>query len=456
MELAQWISLGVNIIILILSIGISLLVFKLIKIEDSGYKMLFVFYTLFWIPNMLCRNYTGVMHSAYGGAASLLWLPMMVYGLIGIFARPLYDICAFFFKSRKRVIYLVLIIEMITFIPIIIHPGLATNVIQSIGVGMGAGAIGIYELLFNEQYSKKRFFVTVSVLSMPPLIADFITSPLQSIVSTFGETVDTLRWYWVIGLIFLTITFIFGIFVKEKPNLMYKDNEHKEKIENKNDWFMFILLMLIGCLLSFIKFSNSGGIAQMQLRYLDQFYGAGTAKYYQGYLSMTFSFAQLCAGLLTGLFLVKKIGKFWTFTLGCVVWISYETAVTFILNPYAFTAIHFLNGFSYGIVYNLVLGTVLQRCFAKTNKISPMGVYQGMLSAGIMASTWFTSWMKADIFVNGKIANADEFIRINAIVDGVVIGCIVVMWILFCIKTYWDKKIVNQPGKLNINEKSSN
>ena len=449
MVTADFISLGVNLAILLISIGISLLIFKLIKIEDKGYKLLFVFYTLFWIPNMLCRGYTGLMHTGMGASASMLWLPMMVYGLIGIFSRPLNDIFAFFFKSRKNVINLAILLEVISFIPIIIYPSVATNVIQSIGVGLGASCIGMYELLFNEQYGKKRFFVTISVLSIPPLIADFITGPLQSLVTTFGKDAMTLRYLWVMGLILLIVAFVVGIFVKEKPNLMYQDNEHKEKIKGKNDWIMFALICLIGCLLSFIKFSNSGSIAQMQLQYLGDMKNVNTG-YFQGYLSTAFSLAQLLAGLLTGLYLVKKIGKFWTFTIGSGIWIAYEISVTFILDPYAFLAVHALNGLAYGILYNLVLGTVLQKCIKSTNKITPMGIYQGVLSSGIMASTWFTSWMKADVFdVNGPNYNlsTDEFVKVNAIVNGVVIGCIVAMWGLFWFKTYYEKRLINQHNK---------
>jgi hypothetical protein len=49
-------------------------------------------------------------------------------------------------------------------------------------------------------------------------------------------------------------------------------------------------------------------------------------------------------------------------------------------------AIHTLNGLSYGIIYNLILGSVLQKVF-KTQKQTPMGVYQAVLSAGIMGGT---------------------------------------------------------------------
>jgi hypothetical protein len=51
--------------------------------------------------------------------------------------------------------------------------------------------------------------------------------------------------------------------------------------------------------------------------------------------------------------------------------------------------IHLLNGFSYGIVYNMILGFVLQRRF-NTKKQSPMGIYQAVISLGIMVSNFYT------------------------------------------------------------------
>jgi ABC-type transport system involved in multi-copper enzyme maturation permease subunit len=84
-------------------------------------------------------------------------------------------------------IYLALLIGFITYIPIIIFPCTATNVIQSLGVGVGASMIGTYQLMFNEQYGKSKQFLTVSLLSIPPLLADFIASAIQSTFSSINK-----------------------------------------------------------------------------------------------------------------------------------------------------------------------------------------------------------------------------------------------------------------------------
>jgi hypothetical protein len=121
---------------------------------------------------------------------------MAAYGFIGIFYRLFADYLTFLKKNRKIVIYAALIIGLVTYIPIIIKPCTATNVVQSLGVGVGASMIGTYQLLFSEQYGKSKTFLTVSILSIPPLLADFISSAIQSIFSSVnnGKDADVLKY----------------------------------------------------------------------------------------------------------------------------------------------------------------------------------------------------------------------------------------------------------------------
>jgi hypothetical protein len=111
---------------------------------------------------------------------------MAAYGFIGIFTRVFADWFTHKMHSRKSMIYLALFIGLITYIPIIIYPCTTTNVIQSLGVGVGASMIGTYQLMFNEQYGKSKQFLTISLLSIPPLLADFVASAIQSTFSSIG------------------------------------------------------------------------------------------------------------------------------------------------------------------------------------------------------------------------------------------------------------------------------
>ncbi|MCQ2956515.1 MAG: hypothetical protein MJ233_01255 [Mycoplasmoidaceae bacterium] len=88
-------------------------------------------------------------------------------------------------RSRKTVIYISLAVQLVGAIPMIAYPCLATNIIQSITVGIGASGIAVFSLMFNEQYAKKKVFLTVSLLSLPPLLGEFFSSVLQCCVTSF-------------------------------------------------------------------------------------------------------------------------------------------------------------------------------------------------------------------------------------------------------------------------------
>jgi hypothetical protein len=137
------------------------------------------------------------------------------------------------------------------------------------------------------------------------------------------------------------------------------------------------------------------------------------------------------------LFLIKKIGKTWCFSIGCVCWIVYQILGIYIINPYGFLGIHILNGFSYGILYNLVLGFVLQKAF-KTNKMSPMGVYQGVLSIGITCSYFFTSWLKSEPL---RQSDFDQYFWMSDIINWSIIGAIGLSFCVFVFSNRFENKL---------------
>lgn len=435
---SQEIAILINCLVIVLSIITAILVIRFVKIEQSGYKLLFITYTLFWIPLMLCRQYTGVMANAITNETLKdndwqLWLPMAAYGFIGIFARLFADYFTFLRHNRKSMIYLALVIGLITFIPIIFVQNVYTNIIQSLGVGVGASMIGTYQLMFNEQHGKSKQFLTVSLLSIPPLIADFISSAIQSTITSIDTNfkdhpdVSILRYLWIVGICVIVITFVIAFFIKENRMLLYSDNKYKKQIEKKNEWIYFVLICFLGSLIAFVKWANSGAIAQLTIGKYATNIGQSSASY-GGYLSLLFSVGQLIGGLLTGLFLINKIGKAWTFSIGCTIWVVYEILGMYVHNPYSYLGIHILNGFSYGVVYNLILGFILQKTF-KTNKQSPMGVYQSVMSIGIMFSQFFTGWLKSGPL--NKNRPIQDFIKASEIINWIVIAGIVLAWIIF-------------------------
>lgn len=453
----QIIALIVNFSILLVSLGVSIFLIFKIKFDDKNYRLLFVIYTLYWIAPMLLREYTSQMHKAMYEAGwttmSIMWLPVTVYGIIGLFWKPLNDLLSHRLKSRKNVIFISLGIQAIGAIPMIINPCLATNIIQSITVGIGASGIAVFNLMFNEQYAKRKVFLTVTLLSLPPLLAEFFSSVLQCCVTSFIPTgakgeqyIGIVKYMWVVGLACIVITTVFTFFVKEKRAYLYQDNKYKEPINNKWDASVIILLILAAAVTSFIKFCTSGGTAITELKYIGKHQGVSTNAY-EGYLSVIFTVGQMAANIITGLFLVKKLNKWTIFSIASALWIGYVVLAASILNVYSRLVVNILNGFAFGMTYNLIVGMVMNKFFTKTNRITPITLYNLGLSIGICSSQFFNTFMKEDVF--GDIGRWDEFVKVNWIVSIAVIATIVVMWALFT-GSYWITK-KHPPQRIRVN-----
>ncbi|MGL4948174.1 MAG: hypothetical protein ACRC42_02190 [Mycoplasma sp.] len=410
---------------------------KRLKIEEKGYKYLFIVYTFSWIAPMLLRAYSGTMQNAID--IDFTWIVLASYGIIGIFARTFADFFNFKFKKRKMFLYASGIIQLALYIPIIILPNTTTSLLQSIGVGIGASCIGSFQLLFKEQYNRKNTFLTVSILSIPPILADLLTAPLQSIVISIAKVdkatdPEILKYLWVIGIIFAFAAFIMVFFVKEKQKKfdIKSDNYFKFSTDGVN----FVILCSLGVFITFIKFANSGSVGTLHLQTLGDISGFDTTSF-EGYLSVIFSVFQLIGGVIVGTYLVKRFSNITIFLMGSILWFTYTIGAMFTTHPVGYFVLHSMNGLAYGILYNFILGTILSSSF-KTKKITPMGIYQSLLAGGIALSTSFTQ------LIRNNLKLGDYYIS-NIIIDSIILGAIVIMFGLYW---YYNKRI--DPFKQNL------
>jgi len=461
----QLVSVIVNLSILLVSLVVAGILIWKIKFDDKNYRLLFILYTLYWIAPMLLREYTSKAHTAMVGmgttVASLMWAPVVAYGIIGLFWKPLNDLLSHRLKNRKSVIYISLAIQAFGTIPMLANPCLATNIIQSITVGIGASGIAVFNLMFNEQYAKKKVFVTVSLLSLPPLIAEFLSSVLQCCVTSFLPPTPTtpegwasymgiLKYMWIVGWVCIILTAILGIFVKEKQACLYQDNQYKEPITNKWDGWALTLLILAAAITSFIKFCTSGGTALNELQFIGQHQGISTNAF-EGYLSVIFTIGQMAANIITGLFLVKKLNKWALFSIASGLWILFAILNASILNVYARMPINIINGFAFGMTYNIIVGMTMNKFFAKTNKITPVTLYNTGLSIGIVSSQFFNTFLKQTLFDGGVLTKTkwNDFVWRNWIMTIVVIAVIVAMWGMFSGAFWINKKHPPQQIKVD-------
>lgn len=433
------IKILINLFIFILIFASSIFYLYKLKLEAKGYKYLFIVYIIYWMSIMLLRPYRGTLQKILD--PNFVTIALASYGFIGIFVRPFADYFNFVFENRKSFLYLGALFQVICYIPILIVPNTASSILQAIAIGVGASCIGSFELLFKEQYNQKKSYLTVSILSIPPLIANFITSPIQSIMVSVSKPhnvieLDIFKYMWVIGLFFALCSFILLFFVKENKLLFASGFKNKNnQIKTRKQYTNFILLCIVGLLITFIKFSNSDAVATLHLQKLGEFNNHDTSSY-EGYLSVVFSLFQLLGSVLVGTILIKKMKSIYIFLIGVIAWISYDIISIFNTNPISFIIIHSINGFGYGILYNLVLGKILNYNF-KTNMLTPMGIYQSILAIGITTSSFYTNMIKTYINTNNTL---DSFALANTYINLGLIGSIILLSSFYATNYFYQKK----------------
>ncbi|BAC43913.1 transporter [Malacoplasma penetrans] len=439
----------INLIIFVIVFSMSLFFIFRLKNVTKGYKIFFVSYVLFWIPLKMLREYTSVVQNNID--SSIVWLPLMVYGLIGVFIRPFVDYLSLSLKNRKIILYGAVVAGIISFIPMTITQNTVTNTIQSIGVGVGASMIGTYELMFKEQYTRNRSFLTVSIMAFPPLLADFIGAPIQSIIKVSAISSANNNSYlfylsimWMLAIVVFIGVFVILYTVKEDRNLVgFLGNNNKIE-KTKSQMTFFVILCLVGFLIAFIKFSNSGSIATLTIEHLAANQGiSNQISSIQGYIASLFSLFQLLGTICLSWFLIKKNNKMLAFTVGIILWIVFELVISFNTNPYVYFGVSALNGFAYGILYNLVLAYVLTLSFDnkklkngkyELRKISPMGIYQSILAIGIASSSFFTSYLKQAL----KTDNNYMVVNLS------ILAFIVALEIMYFVVYVLDKKTISK------------
>lgn len=139
---------------------------------------------------MLLRPYRGTLQKVID--PDFVTIALASYGIVGIGMRVFADYINYRLKNRKVFLYVGALIQVVLFIPVLITPTTATSILQSVAIGIGASCIGSFELLFKEQYNTEKPYLTVSLLSIPPLVANFLTSPIQSMMMSAAKPHGTI------------------------------------------------------------------------------------------------------------------------------------------------------------------------------------------------------------------------------------------------------------------------
>ena len=358
---------------------IFLFVYK--KYKLTKYQLfVFIIFVVFWSSIVIIRSYRKIYvmgDVSLGGLGldeTLAVSVVAAYGLISIFVRlPIFALSDFF-KSRKFFVMLSLLFIGISSIVVYFNPNYTSMLVSSLALGVGASLISMFNVMFSETFDKVEAIKSVSILSIAPLFAEFIMAPVQYIF-----TKGTMKDYSSLWLISACLAFIGVICL-----IFFKDNKTKvrnfsfkkigEVLKNK----YFIVICILGIVCSFIKFSTSGAnfLAYVKLEEI------GMSPLGIAYADVIFSFSQLIAGVLAGIYLKKKIGVKKTLSIGLILSILFCIVVMFIKNPTILFISYSLNGFSYGLTYNVLIGLAMQP-FEKNYREISMGIYQTFFAIGI-------------------------------------------------------------------------
>ncbi|MCV3743833.1 hypothetical protein OF377_03025 [Ureaplasma sp. ES3154-GEN] len=436
------ISFSVNTAVFVVVLTATIIFLTKIKIPNKNYLMAFIYYLVLWIPIMLVRSQNARLQ-IHLNEFDLMWVVMSAYGFVGIFMRLFADYLYFLVRYRKAFLLFALIGVIISFIPIIAHINTTTNIIQSVGVGIAASCIGTYQLLFKEQYIQEKTFLSVSLLSIPPLLASFLTTPVRSVISVWANdrihhviNFEAIRLYWIIAIIFFVIAFILWFFIKETRGiglLKHQPIHFKSQVVNN---LGFMLIAMTGLIILMMKFSNSGSVASIHIMILDK-HQPEDALFYKSYLSLIHNFFQLFASMFLLHFLIKKLSMQKIIFLGIGLFAIYHTIIIFITSPIMFISVHFINGIAYGIVYNGLISIVL-RLHIKSKHFTTMGIYQSLLSIGIMLAGVIANFVKFG-FNNNK-ESYDSFFQHNLNYNLIMLSLLSVASVMLVMGNYLIKK----------------
>lgn len=362
-------------------VTVGLTVYLILRYKLTKYQvMIFVLLVVFWSSINIVRAY----RKAYAGGAlaagglgldGVLTANMAAaYGLISIFVRLPFFGLSDYFKSRKFFIGLALLFVMGSSIMVVIDPSYISLLYSSLALGMGASLLSMFNVIFAETFTAAQAMVSVSILSVAPLLAEFCMSPLQ--FAATATKPNDYAFMWIVSAILAGAGFVFLLFVKDNksPVRNFTMAKFKTAITDKR----FLVLCLMGVVVSFIRFvageSNLTPYVKTDIVNMHPLMVA--------YIGMIYSIFQMVAGVLVGIYLKKKIGVRNTMIMGLFFSLLFTVLASFVTDPTVLFLGYALSGFGYGLTYNVLLGMAMQP-FAKDMREITMGIYQTFFAVGI-------------------------------------------------------------------------
>ena len=359
---------------------------------DKNQKIIFWLFVLFWSGITVVRAYRklyAISPMEEGGLGFSVILAAQItsaYGLISCFI--LSDI----FNRKKIFIQIALFVLTLASLMVVLKPSYNTLYFSSIAMGICASMLAVFNVLFSETFSKEKAAISASILSIAPLLAEFIAAPIQYL-STYG-TYKNFKLLWTLSASISIVAFVLTFFVKD---VSYSAKRFSfEKVKKVFEFKGYLYICLIAILVSFIKFSTSGAnmIAYAKVN-------LNMPPIFLAYIDVLFAFPQLIASVLAGTYFANKIGIEKTLVLGLGSNLVFYIIIL-LTNSYlpAFLGYVF-NGFGYGIAYTCLISMAMQY-FEKEDRNVSMGIFQLFFAMGVYFGDRVYLWI-SKLIPNGLL-----------------------------------------------------
>ena len=374
---------------------ILILVYYLSKKFELKKEQIIIFWilVLFWTAISIIRAYRklyAITPIEQGGLSLTPVLAAQIaagYGLMSLIVRLPMFLASDIFKRRKVFIQIALFLLILTSFLVAFNANYLTLYLSSLSLGISATMLALFNVIFSETFSKDKAAVSVSILSIAPLLAEFMAAPIQYILTM--NTYKQFNYMWLVSGIIALITFVLTFMMKDYRPVDSDFSFNKVKVVLKHKSFIYICLLAV--LLSFIKFSTSG--ANMIA------YGKtdlNMTPLMLAYIDAVFAVPQLISGVLVGVYLTRKWGiqKTLLFLLGCL--LTFYIIALYINNPYIIYFSYTLNGLGYGGAYNILIALAMQYFDREYRNVS-MGIYQAFFALGIYYGDYVYVWIAKHI-----------------------------------------------------------
>ncbi len=389
------VKLWIPLILLIASVLLVAFLTKKFKLNKNQITI-FVVLLCFWTSITIIRSYRklfAVTSIAEGGLGLSLVQAAQIaaaYGLMSTIIRLPMFVTSDIFRKRKIFIQLSLIISGITALFVFLCPSYSTMYYSSLTIGITASMLAMFNVIFADTFDKEQAVVSTSILTVAPLMSEFISAPIQYFFTS--SVPNNFAALWCVSAIFALATFVLSFFIRENTQVQTKFSFTKVKLVLSNKSFLVVSFLAV--LISFTRFATSGAnMVQMgKLVY-------GMSPFMLAYLDTIFVAAQIIGGVAAGIYFAKYLGMKNTLITYFVISIIFYIIALFASNPNVIFVTYALNGFAFGGLYNLIVSYAMQD-FDKEYRNISMGISQLFFALGIYFGDSVYIWIN-NLLPNG-------------------------------------------------------